>query len=213
MAKFILPVFAAFALSLAPMAAQAKGCKGLTGKELKACEKEKADANKGVAMKPSEVDPSWSNMDGAEKNPFNKPKYSVRYEPTGIKKVDNYLKSAAAIKGKMAMATYMTDQAGVGNVDLVTKSGPALVKALAALPTDAQALVGDGKTLIADLPKILTGPDAMKIPKITKGLNGAIGNLASAIKLAPETSKSLASVVKDPGKAAAGAADGATKKK
>jgi len=213
MANIIIPVFAALALSLAPLTAHAKGCKGLTGKELKACEKEKAAANKGVALKPSEVDPTWSSMDGAEKNPFNKPKYSVRYEPTGIKKVDNYLKSAAAIKGKMTMANYMTDQAGAGNVDLVTKSGPALVDALAALPKDGQALVKDGNTLIADLPKILTGPDAMKIPKITKGLNGAIGNITSAIKLAPETSKSLAAVVKNPQSAAAGAVDSATKKK
>ncbi len=205
MTKIMLSAFAAFALSLMPAAAHAKGCKGLTGKELKVCEKEKKDASKGVALKPSEVDPTWTNLDGAEKNPFNKPKYSVRYETTGIRKVDNYLKKAAAIKGKMAFANYMTDQAGVGNVALVTQSGPALVTGLTALPADAQALIGDGNTLIADLPNLLTGPDALKIPKIAKGLKGAIGNLTSAIQLAPATTKSLAKVVKNPGAAAAGA--------
>jgi len=58
---------------------------------------------------------------------------------------------------------------------------------------------------VSDLPKIVTGPDAMKIPKITTGLNGAIANLVSATKEAPATTKALTAVVADPGSAAKGA--------
>jgi len=201
MTKIMLPLFAAFALSLAPVSAHAKSCKGLSGKELKQCEKEKKALTAGVPLKPTEVDPTWTGLDGDDKNPYNKPKYSVRYEPTKIKKVDNYLRDAAAIKGKVAFANYMIDQAGKGNADLVTKSGPGLVKSLAAIPTDGKALVTDGNKLVADLPKILTGPDALKIPKIATGIKGAITNVTSTIKLAPETSKSLAAVVADPASA------------
>ena len=144
-------------------------------------------------------------MDDNDKNPFNKPKYSVRYEKTGVKEVDEYLKKAAVIKGKVAFANYVVDQAGVGNVDLVTSAGPILVAALTALPADGQALATDGQTLIGDLPKLLAGPDALKIPKIAKGLNGAIDNVTGAMKAAPETGKALTKVVANPGDVAAGA--------
>jgi hypothetical protein len=205
MTKIAIPILTALALSLTSGTAMAKGCKNLTGKELKACEKEQKALTKGVALKPSQIDPAWSDMDGEQKNPFNKPKYSVRYEPTKIKKVDNYLVKAAAIKGKMRLSTYVVDQAGQGNVELVSSAGPKLVASMKTLPADAQSLISEGKKLVSDLPKIVTGPDAMKIPKITTGLNGAIANLVSATKEAPATTKALTAVVADPGSAAKGA--------
>ena len=216
MMKFVAPLFAVAALSLSSGTAMAEDCSGLEGKELKNCEKAnkkaaKANkaASKGVALKPSEVDGSWTALDADDKNPFNTMDYSVRFDATGIKEIDGYLKKAAVMKGKLAFTRYVVDQAAAGNVELVGSAGPTLVAALAALPDDAQALVGEGQELVGNLPNILSGPDAMKIPKVTSGLNGAIGNLTGAIKDAPAVAKSLGDLVSDPGAAAAGAAGAA----
>ncbi len=216
MKKIVAPLFAVVALTLSSGTAMAADCAGLSGKELKTCEKEakkaaKANkaANKGVAIKPSEVDPSWTNMDTDDTNPFNTLDYSVRFDATGIDQIDAYLKKAAVMKGKLVFTRYVVDQAASGNVALVGSAGPALVKALAALPTDAQALVGEGNELVGNLPKILAGPDAMKIPKVTTGIKGAITNLTTAIKEAPAAAKSLGDLVSNPGAAAAGAAGAA----
>ncbi|MFP8871854.1 MAG: hypothetical protein VCB43_10830, partial [Myxococcota bacterium] len=196
MKNIVAPLFAVLALSMLSGTAMAEDCSGMSGKDLKNCEKanKKAakankSANKGVALKPSEVDASWTGMDEDDKNPFNTMDYSVRFDATGIDQIDAYLMKAAVMKGKLVFTRYVVDQAAAGNVDLVAKAGPSLVKALADLPNDAQALVGGGKELVGNLPKILAGPDAMKIPKITTGLNGAIANLTSAIKEAPAAAK------------------------
>jgi uncharacterized protein YjbJ (UPF0337 family) len=216
MKKIIVPLFAVLALALSSGTAMAEDCSGMSGKDLKNCEKANKKAakaskaaNKGTALKPSDVDPSWSSMDADDTNPFNTAEYSVRFEETGIAEVDAYFKKAAVMKGKLAMTRYVVDQAAAGNVELVGSAGPALVKALASLPDDAQALIGEGKELAGNLPKILTGPDAMKITKIGTGLTSAIGNLTSAIADTPGVAASIGKLVTDPGAAAAGAADAA----
>ena len=216
MKNIVAPLFAVLALTLSSGTAMAADCAGMEGKELKTCEKDakkaaKANkaAGKGVALKPSEVDGSWSALDADEVNPFNTMDYSVRFDATGIDQIDTYLKKAAVMKGKLVFTKYVVDQTAAGNADLVVSAGPVLVKALAALPDDAQALVGEGKALVGELPKILAGPNAMKIPKITTGLNGAIGNLTAAIKEAPEAAKSIGALVTNPGAAIEGAAGAA----
>jgi len=212
MRKIVAPLFAVLALTLSSGTAMAEDCSGMSGKDLKNCEKanKKALKNlKGVPLKPSVVDAAWSAMDADDANPFATPEYAVRVDPVGIKEIDAYFEKAAVIKAKIVMTKYVVDQAAAGNVDLVGSAGPGLVKSLAAIPNDAQALVGEGKELVGNLPKILAGPDAMKIPKVTGGLTKAIDNLTGAIKEAPNAAKSLGELVKNPGAAAAGAAGAA----
>jgi len=189
-------------LSLASPAFAADDCAGKEGKDLKDCQKAAKDAEKQAKVDdrstpylPSQLDAKLSKLDA--NNPFATDTYRVRFTPTGIQQIDDYLIKCAKMKATVVFARWYVDQAGAGQLADLATYGPDLIKLLAAVPNDAASLKTDGQTLLGQLPKILAGPNAMKIPKITTALNDAIqDNLVASITEAPGVATSLAGVVK-----------------
>ncbi len=206
--KVFAPAFAALALALAAPAAQA-GCDGLSGKELKKCEKKekakaKADA-RSTPYTPSQLSPALAAWDG-ENNPFATDAYRVRVTETGIASVDDYLGKAFRMQAIVVGSKFIVDEIGKGNAEAI-KAAPALVPMLAEVPQLGQELVGEGQALVTNLPSQLAGPDAMKLPKVLPALKDGVEALKGSVAEAPQVLGSLKSVVANPG-AAAGAAAG-----
>jgi len=190
----------ALTLSAPAVAAEKQDCSKLEGKELKACEKANKQIDKdakedsrSVPLLPSQVDGKLAQWDAT--NPFATEAYRVRVTPTEIQQIDDYLMKAAKIRGTVVFARYYVDQAGAGNLGELTTAGPILVGMLTALPTDIQSLVTEGKQLTADLPKILMGPNAMKIPKITTALGDALDNLNQTKDEVPAVASAIGGLV------------------
>jgi hypothetical protein len=188
------------------------GCEGLSGKELKNCEKAakaqaKADA-RTTAFTPSELDAKFKAWDG-DANPFNSDSYRVRYGNCGLESVDSFAKDAARLDAVVGMTRFVIDEIGKGNADAIA-AAPALVGLLKAVPTDGQALIEKGKAMPDTLPNEVSGADAMKLPKCLPLVSDSLSNLQNAVKSAPEVTTSLMAVAKDPSAAAGAGADMAT---
>jgi hypothetical protein len=199
--RFGMFASALLTLAFAQPAFAAEDCSGKEGKELKDCEKAnkaaekaaKADA-RSTPLLPSQLHADLGKLDAT--NPFATEIYKVRFTPTEITKVDEYLIRAAKMKATVVFARYYVDQAAAGNIADLTAFGPTLLTLLKAVPADAEALKTEGQALVGQLPTILAGPDALKIPKITTALNDAIQqNLIPTISEAPQVVTSLTAVV------------------
>ena len=211
MIKKIVPAFAVIGLMLTATPSWA-GCDGLSGKELKKCEKAakrqaKMDA-KTTPFIPSELDGSLKSFD--EGNPFATDDYRSRVaEPLEIASVDAFAKSVASLHATVVFGRYLIDEVGKGNADAVA-AVPTLVKLLKDVPAEGQKLVEEGKALPTKLQSELTGKDALKIPKATATITALVTTVTATLKEVPEVTKSVVALVKDPGAAAGAAMDAGT---
>ena len=200
-------VATSFAL-VAPTAAYA-GCDGLSGKDLKKCEKQakaqaKADA-RTTPFTPSELDAALSAWDGDD-NPFATDEYRVRIDSCGLASVDAFVNDATRLQAIIVGSRFMIDQIGAGNADAIA-AAPALVGMIMEVPELAQGLIAKGNEMPNTLPNEIAGPDALKLPKCLPLVADSVQALTGAVSEAPEVAKSLKNVVASPG-AAAGAAAG-----
>lgn len=205
----LAPLVALFALAAAAAPSHA-ACDGLSGKDLKKCEKRakaqaKADARTTPYI-PSELDGSLSSFDSD--NPFATDDYRVRvHESLEIRSVDDYLAQIEALNATVTFSRYLVDEAAAGNAEVIA-AVPTLVKMIAEVPGQVTKLVEDGKALPNNLGNELTGPDAMKIPKATAAIKDGVVQVTAIGVEAVGVAKSLGALAADPG-AAVGAAAGA----
>ena len=205
--KVIAPAFAALALAFAAPAAHA-GCDGMSGKDLKKCEKKakaqaKADA-RTTPYVPSSLSPALAAWDG-ENNPFATDEYRVRVNETGVATVDQWSAKAFRMQAIVVGSKFIVDEIGKGNADAI-KAAPALVPLLAEVPQLAQSIIQEGQGMPQALPAALAGPDLLKVPKLLPAIADTTKALTAATKEAPKVLGSLKSVVKAPGDAAGAAA-------
>jgi len=205
--KVFASAFAALTIVLATPTVAHASCDGLSGKELKKCEKQaKAQAKADAATTPfvpSELDAVFSHLDGDD-NPFATDEYRVRVGSTDIQSIDDFLMSVGKVEATVVMSRYTIDQIQAGDTGS-TKTLPKLKEMLEAVPADVEALSTEGAALPDKLQAELTGPDLMKLPK---GLTAVSNGVQSATGAGGESAavlKSLINLMSDPS-AAAGAA-------
>jgi hypothetical protein len=199
-----VPALAAMSIALTiPTLAEA-GCDGLKGKDKKACiKKEKANAG-STPYTPSQLGAAFTAWDEEGKNPFAMEAYSVRSNESGFADVDAYLGKIWRIQAVVAGARYTVDQVAAGDAEAV-KLVPEIMPMVKELPDLVTALKDEAPALVEKLPEILTGADAMKIPKISGSIMGAATGAVSAVADLPKLLEALKNLAADPS-AAAGAA-------
>lgn len=205
--KMFASAFAALTIVLATPTVAHAGCDGLSGKELKKCEKKaaaqaKADA-RTTPFEPSNLDAVFSHLDG-DSNPFATDDYRVRVGAVEIQAIDDFLMSVGKVEATVVMTRYTIDQVAAGDTAAI-KTLPKLKELLEALPGDVDALKAEGQALPDRLQSELTGAELLKLPKSLTAVSDGVQSAVNAGSQSAEVLKSLLNLMADP-KAAAGAA-------
>jgi hypothetical protein len=103
-----------------------------------------------IDLKPSDIDKSLAPLDA--KKPFQSEKHKLEIEKTGVKKYDDFLTEAAAVKGSVVVTNVVMDDIEGGMSDIVTPPpAPAAdAKSADAKPADANAKPADANAKPAD---------------------------------------------------------------
>jgi hypothetical protein len=151
-------------------------------------------------------------------NPFAKPATRVDYMVVGIPGYDTFFKDAATLNGTVVLSNVVLNQtdvfiaqtkkAGAGNalspiqlkrINEQQKRTDSLIALLTDLPARSQKLLSTGDALQKSAGKTIIGPNAVKLPGVTKGLSDAMGDIKNAAAKSPsvldharKTSASLA---------------------
>jgi hypothetical protein len=130
---------------------------------------------------PSAVGADFAGLDA--NNPFALEAYSVRWTPTEIESVDEFLSAVTRVEGILALSQYYSDLVAGGDSAIETIGAlNALRGLLTNLPNDITGLQAQGEQLISDLPAELASDPAlaMRSGGIVNGVRDAVSSLGSA---------------------------------
>ena len=170
-------------------------------------------------LKPSMVSPDFKDLDAPKQNPFAQPATKVEVTKVGIAEYDKFFKQAAIVNGTVILADAVlknTDTFIAATKKNVGGGKPLAPAELAQVKKEQQRVLALGE-LIKDVPdtsgkllttgeglmkgaeKTFTGPNALKLPGVIKGLGESMNDLKSSATKAPalathveKTSKGLA---------------------
>ena len=111
-----------------------------------ACATSSKSSKSTVAIKPSDIHQSLGDLD--KRNPFGVERFKVEIEKTGVKKYDDFLTEAAAVKGSVVVTNVVLEDIEVGMSALASPpTAPATADKPAAgtKPADAKPKDADGK--------------------------------------------------------------------
>ena len=130
---------------------------------------------------PSAVGADFAGLDA--NNPFALEAYAVRWTPTGIESVDEFLSAVTRIEGVLALSQYYADMVSNGDSAIETIGAlNALRGLLTNLPNDITGLQAQGEQMISNLPNELAANPAlaMRAGGIINGVRDAVSSLGSA---------------------------------
>ncbi len=139
------------------------------------------DRERGEPFLPSAVGPDFAGLDA--NNPFAQEAYSVRWSPTNIDSVDQFLSAVTRIEGVLALSQYYADMVSNGDSAIETIGAlNALRGLLTNLPNDITGLQAQGQQMISNLPNELASNPAlaMRAGGIINGVRDAVSSLGSA---------------------------------
>jgi hypothetical protein len=161
-------------------------------------------SGRAVALKPSQVDKTFKDLDDAKKNPFTQTKTRVDHIVTGVKPYDAFFRDAATVKGIVVLADVILKETdsyiervkraggrgalgdeGVREFELRQTRLERVTALLGDVPGRSGDLLGTGKKLAANAPKTFIGPNATVLPAVVRGLEDASTDLRDAGARAP----------------------------
>jgi hypothetical protein len=161
-------------------------------------------SGRAVALKPSQIDRTFKDLDDAKHNPFVQGKTRVDHIVTGVRSYDGFFQDAAEVKGIVVLADVILKETD-GYIAKVKRAGgrgalgdagvrefeqrqarlETISGLLAAVPDRSGALLSTGKKLATGAPKTFIGPNAAALPGVVRGLEEATEDLRDAGGRAP----------------------------
>lgn len=167
------------------------------------CATPRLSEGRAAVLRPSMVSPSFKDLD--RENPFEQPRTRVDLTTVGIASYDQFFQESAEVKGTIILADVVLDEsdAFVAKIKKEVSRGKALTpdqaraldrnnkrvdaitKLLTGLPEKSSKLSDRGEALTKQAPKTFSGPNALKLPGVLKGLDQSAASLKSAAEKSP----------------------------